>query len=151
MTEGVAVPALSGQSRGERNEPLGVPGEVAAAALAAFSSRDREAVLAELVSDSADGDGAGRNTTERTLVFSGGGFEVTLVLFQDAAEPFWGAQLIVSPPPDSDPQLDVRGRDVPTAVEAAPGRWSLAPLTPGPLRIVLTGQGRRVQTEWMLC
>lgn len=143
------VPA--GRPEGERQVAPGVPDQVAAAALAAFSSRDREALLAELVTDSADEEAGVEGALERSLVFSGGGLHVTLRLRWDAPEQVLAADLAVEPPPDGDPDVDVRGRDVPEVVVTGPGQWSISPLTRGPLRVVVASQGRRVQTEWMRC
>ena len=146
------MPAVSdGRPEGGREVAPSVPDRVSAAALAAFSSRDRDAVLAELVTDSADDDGGSDGAEERSLVFAGGGMNISLRLRRDAVSQTLTADIVVEPPPAGEPEVDVRGRVVPAVVAVAPGRWSLSPLTSGPLRIVLVLGGQRVQTEWMRC
>ena len=130
--------------------PANVPDGVAAAARAAFSARDRDAVLAELVTDSADDD-AGERSAERTLVFAGGGLLVTLRVRDEPGAGVLSAELEVQPPLSGDPAVDVRDRPEPEIDDVEPGRWSLNHLTPGPLRLVFDAGDRRVQTEWMRC
>jgi hypothetical protein len=144
------VPAVSGtDSGGEREVSAHVPEGVAAAARAAFSVRDRDAVLAELEADSADGtEGAGE---DRTVVFAGGGLRISLRLRHELGVRGRSAELHVQPPLADDPEVDVRDRAKPEISAISPGRWSLEGLTPGPVRLVFQCDGRRVQSEWMRC
>lgn len=128
------------------------PPDVVASARAAFRTRDAEATLARLVTDSLDDPSA--DASERSISFAGGGLGVVVcVLSGGSAER--REMFIDVAPLESESALDPDNVEVQShgqmparAAVLSPGRWTLSPVPVGPVRITVTVGGSKVQTAW---
>ena len=126
-----------------------MPESVQVGARAAFTWRNIDTELAQIVFDSAQ-ELAGVRTeeTNRQLTFHAPGVEIEVMVIEDGTRRIVG-QLI--PPTETAVEL-VAGDDVQSTRTDRLGRFSFDDLGPGPVRIdVLGGDGERlVQTDWVL-
>jgi hypothetical protein len=126
-----------------------VPERVLEGARAAFTWRNIDIELAQIVFDSAH-DLAGVRSEEinRQLTFQAPGVEIEVMMIENGQRRLVG-QLI--PPLETSVEL-VAGDEVQAAQSDRLGRFSFDDLGPGPVRlVVLGGDGQRlVQTDWVL-
>jgi len=128
-----------------------VPPELLAGAAGAFTWRDIDAELAELVFDSLlDTDEASlvRGAPERRLVsFTGGGLTIDVEVTSAGPERTVMGQIV----PPQRGVVDIRRRQETVSIEADElGRFRSGPLPPGPLSLRLRpAGGAPVVTDWL--
>jgi len=128
-----------------------VPPELLGAAAGAFTWRDIDAELAELVFDSLlDTDEASlvRGAPERRLVsFTGGGLTIDVEVTSAGPERTVMGQIV----PPQRGVVDIRRRQETVSIEADElGRFRSGPLPPGPLSLRLRpAGGAPVVTDWL--
>ncbi len=126
-----------------------VPDHVMVGARAAFTWRNIDTELAQIVFDSAhELAGVRSSDTNRQLTFQAPGVEIEVMLIENGARRLVG-QLI--PPQETSIEL-VAGDDVVSARSDRLGRFTFDQVAPGPVRLVVLGGGgeRLVQTDWVL-
>jgi hypothetical protein len=126
-----------------------VPEKVLEGARAAFTWRNIDTELAQIVFDSAQElSGVRSEDVERQLTFQAPGVEIEVMLIENGNRRLVG-QLI--PPTETAVEL-VAGDDIQSSLSDRLGRFSFDDLSPGPVRlVVLGGDGERlVQTDWVL-
>ncbi|MEL6891737.1 MAG: hypothetical protein AAFP84_09085 [Actinomycetota bacterium] len=126
-----------------------VPGHVTEGARAAFTWRNIDAELAEIVFDSAtELAGVRSEDLDRQITFQAPGVEIEVMVVDETSRRLIG-QLI----PPSEMTVDLVGSDgVATVATDRLGRFTFDEIEPGPVRLVVRDAdgGAVVQTEWVL-
>lgn len=126
-----------------------VPESVLEGARAAFTWRNIDAELAEIVFDTAtESAGVRSEDVDRQVTFEAPGVEIEVMVVGDGARRLVG-QLV----PPVERRVDLVGSDSVQTVDADHlGRFSFDDIAPGPVRLVVHGRDgqRLVQTEWVL-
>lgn len=128
--------------------PLGPgvpPPKVVASARAAFRSRDVEALLAQLVTDSLDDPEA--EPSPREITFLGGGLQIAVSVVGAPGQEY--DVLIRLTPEDADSvEVQSHGQMPARAQCLRAGQWAASPVSPGPARVTVAHRGRTIRTAW---
>jgi hypothetical protein len=126
-----------------------VPESVQHGARAAFTWRNIDTELAQIVFDSAQElVGVRSEDVNRQVTFQAPGVEIEVMVIEDGTRRLVG-QLI--PPTETDVEM-VAGDDVSSVRSDRLGRFTFDDLGPGPVRLVVLGRDgeRLVQTDWVI-
>jgi hypothetical protein len=129
-----------------------VPAEVRDAARRAFALRDRESLLMSLAHDSSlDGAVAGKPDGSRTLVFRcpDASVEATVVVRSATDTSDLALEVTCSPAGTEVREMQHDREDSPPPQDRHGGRWSLEPVSPGLVSLLLVAGSLRLRTAWV--